>query len=127
MSKNILFEYLYRDGSNYKDWGTIVFSNPNQLSISEIDERLRRAFNGDSLFIAGQIEVPEIFLYKDGNLTSADHCFHEYDHVELTDDAVTDVKERTMSDFLAQVEVASQRGWEAFNPCDWIIRNTTMR
>lgn len=127
MSKNIQFEYLYRDGANYKAWGTIVFSNPDELSVSEIDERLRRAFNSDSQFVASQVEIPEVFLYKDGNLTSDDHCFHEYDHVELTDDAITDVQNRRMSDFLAQVEIESQRGWEAFNPCDWIIRNTTTR
>jgi hypothetical protein len=127
MNKNIQFEYLYRDGANYKAWGTIVFSNPDELSVSEIDKRLRRAFNSDSQFVADQIEIPEIFLYRDGSLTSDDHCFHEYDRVELTDDAVTDVQGRTMSGFLAQVEIASQRGWEAFNPCDRIIRNTTTR
>ncbi len=127
MSNNTQFEYLYRDGANFKAWGTIVFSNPDQLPVSEIDERLRRAFNPDSQFVAGQIDVPEIFLYSDGNLTSVDHCFHEYDHVESTDDAVTDVRARTISDFLDQVEIASQRGWEAFNPCDWIIRNKMTR
>jgi hypothetical protein len=127
MNRNIQFEYLYRDGANYKAWGTIVFSNPAGLSVPEVDERLRRAFNADLQFVASQIGVPEIFLYRDGNLTSDDHCFHEYDRVELTDDVVTDMQQRTVSDFLAQVEIVSQRGWEAFNPCDWIIRNATTR
>ena len=127
MSENIQFEYLYRDGANYKAWGTIVFSNPDQLPLSEIDARFRQAFDPDSLFVAGQIEVPEIFLYRDGELTSDDHCFHEYDHVELTNGPADDAQGRTIGNFLAQVTLASQRGWEVFNPCDWIIRQKATR
>jgi hypothetical protein len=124
---NILFEYLYRDGSNYKAWGAIVFSNPMELLISEIDGRLRRAFDSELFFIANQIEIPEIFLYRDGLLTGDDHCFHEYDHVELTNDSVTDMYNRTISDFLAQIEAAAQHGWEVFDPCDWLIRSRAAR
>ncbi len=118
---NILFEYLYRDGANYKEWGNIVFSNPEQLPVVEIDKRLRQAFEPDSLFIADQVDVPEVFLFRDGDLTANDHCYHEYDHVEVSDKPVTDVYDRTVNEFLLQVEDASRTGWKAFNLCDWLI------
>ncbi|MBI5565710.1 MAG: hypothetical protein HY870_12520 [Chloroflexi bacterium] len=127
MTTNVHFEYLYRDGANYKAWGMIVFSNPDHLSVAEIDSRLSQAFNPDSLFVAGQIQVPEIFLYSNGKVTSDDHCYHEYDHVELTDALTDDIQSRTISDFLTQVEIASERGWEAFDPHAWIILRNVLR
>lgn len=29
---NIQLSYLYRDGGNYKFWGSVVFDNPNKVS-----------------------------------------------------------------------------------------------
>ena len=34
---SIKFNYLYRDGSNYKSWGKVVFRNPEQLALDEIE------------------------------------------------------------------------------------------
>lgn len=33
MLKLVRFNYLYRDGSNFKRWGSVDFSNPEQLTI----------------------------------------------------------------------------------------------
>jgi len=38
---NIKFEYLRGDEENYKTFGEIVFSNPNQLSIESIFQNSR--------------------------------------------------------------------------------------
>ena len=69
---NVKFVYLYRDGSNYKSWGNIVFINPDKLTLEEIEERLEIAFLVDRLFIAHQISVPEQFLFADGKFTKFD-------------------------------------------------------
>ena len=58
---NIRFVYLYRDGANYKSWGEVVFANPDQLTLDEIENRLSDAFLPDRLFIASQISIPEKF------------------------------------------------------------------
>jgi hypothetical protein len=123
---NVRFDYLYRDGGNYKSWGAVVFSNPDLLPLQVIDSYLRLGFDQDGLFIADQIQIPEVFLFLTGNFTSDDHCFHEYDHVELTEDAPDDSQGRTIAQFLEQVELESHRGWRAFDPCDRIVKRTTV-
>lgn len=37
MLKLVRFNYLYRDGSNFKRWVSVEFSNPEQLTIEEIE------------------------------------------------------------------------------------------
>jgi hypothetical protein len=37
MLKLVRFNYLYRDVSNFKRWGSVEFSNPEQLTIEEIE------------------------------------------------------------------------------------------
>ena len=82
---NIKFNYLYRDGSNYKSWGEVVFANPKNLATNEVDKKLVNAFLPDKLFIASQISIPEKFLFLDGKLEKYDHCYHEFDCVEIWD------------------------------------------
>lgn len=115
---NIKFVYLYRDGANYKSWDDIVFTNPDQLDIEEIDNRLNAAFLVDRLFIACQISIPEKFLFLDGKFTRFDHCYHEFDHVEFCKEKPTDKLNRSISDFLKDVELAAQQGWIEFDILD---------
>jgi len=116
--ENLKFDYLYRDGSNYKNRSAVVFSNPDKLSPSTVALELRQAFLPDGLFIAHQISLSEVFLYGEGDPTSDDHCFHEFDSVELTAEAPDDPYGRSMSEFVAEVVKASQEGWRAFDPQD---------
>lgn len=112
------FNYLYRDAGNSKAWGEVVFSNPNDLSLTDVDDRLRRAFDMGCLFIADQIQIPEVFLYANGDVIAEDHCFHEFHSVELSTDAPTDVSQRSIKSFVEQAEKGSQQSWRAFNPID---------
>ena len=41
LSNNIRFSYLYRDYGNYKLFGATIFSNPENLSVSEIEVRIK--------------------------------------------------------------------------------------
>jgi hypothetical protein len=80
---SVKFNYLYRDGANYKSWGEVVFANPENLALDEIDKTLVDAFLPDKLFVASQISIPEKFLFLDGKFTTDDHCYHEFDCVEV--------------------------------------------
>ena len=111
----IKFNYLYRDGSNYKSWGNVVFSNPQQLALSEIEAKLVAAFLPDRLFIASQISIPEKFLFVDGKFTKYDHCYHEFDRVEICEESLADSSNRSITDFLKDVEMASKHSWKAFD------------
>lgn len=116
--KNIKFIYLYRDGANYKSWAEVVFSNPAHLNPSAVTFELQRAFLPDGLFIAHQIRLPEVLLYGCGDLTIDDHCFHEFDSVELTGDVPNDYFGRSISEFLNEAMREALTGWRAFDPYD---------
>lgn len=113
--ENIKFNYLYRDGSNCKSWGDAVFTNPSQLTLEEIETRLIDAFLPDKLFVAHQISIPEKFLFAKGKFTNFDHCYHEFDCVEICQENITDGLGRSISDFLKVVEQISKQGWEEFD------------
>ncbi len=112
---NIKFNYLYRDGSNFKSWGEVIFSNPENLTVNEIEAKLINAFLPDKQFIASQIAIPEKFLFENGKFTKYDHCYHELDCVEICQENPTDILDRSISDFLKDVEMASKTGWKAFD------------
>ncbi|MBI5352084.1 MAG: hypothetical protein HZB50_05555 [Chloroflexi bacterium] len=112
---NIKFNYLYRDGGNFKSWGEVVFANPQQLTLGEIDAKLIDAFLPDKLFIANQISIPEKFSFANGICTKYDHCYHEYDSTEISQENPTDTSERSITDFLKAVRSASKLGWRAFD------------
>jgi hypothetical protein len=119
---NVRFHYLYRDGSNYKKWADIVFSNADELSTEGVTRRLREAFLTDGIFIAHQVRVPEVFLALEDELTPDDHCFHEFDSVEATSDLPNDLFGRSIRDFIVEVVREAERGWRAFDPQDRLAR-----
>ena len=115
---NIEFQYLYRDGGNYKKHGRVVFSNPDQLAPELAGTALEKAFLTDGLFIASQIRLPDVFLYSDGGLSCDDHCYHEFSSIRATPDVANDEDARSISEFLVEVIKAAERGWTLFDPYD---------
>src|SRR6185437_7800769 len=97
---NIKFHYLYRDGSNYKKWGDVIFSNETKLRTVSIGSDLRRHFLEDGLFIAHQIRIPNVFLTDDYSHTEDDHCYHEFDTAESTSEPVSDAYRRSIENFI---------------------------
>ena len=117
-ARKIKFNYVYRDGANYKSWDDVIFANPDKLALDEIESRLVDAFLPDKLFIAHQISVPEKFLFLDGYFSKFDHCYHEFDNVEFCKEKPTDNLNRSITDFLKDVELISQEGWKEFDVLD---------
>ena len=122
MNPYVKFNYLYRDAGNYKSWGELIFSNPDNLNLKEIDGRLKLAFDQEILFVAHQVDVPEVFFYAKQNLNDDDHCFHEYDSVEIVENFNSRGDDRSIKQFLEQIEFTSISGWEAFYPIDRAMR-----
>jgi hypothetical protein len=115
---NIKFNYLYRDAGNYKKWAEVVFSNPDRLTLESMTAALRDTFLQDGLFIAHQVRLPEAFFSTEGDATSDDHCFHEFDVAEITLEAPNDSQSRSISQFIAEVKREARRGWVTFDPHD---------
>ena len=79
----IRFNYLYRDYSNYKNYGNIVLGNPNCLTLVEIDEIIREKLIDGEMFNATKVGLPSLF-FEVSNCD--DHDLHEFMGVELTNE-----------------------------------------
>lgn len=116
MTQSIKFGYLYRDTGNYKNLGNVVFSNPDNISSIEIKDSLVNAFSQKVFFIAEQIGLQELFF--EGFPSGDDISFHEFNEVEMTDEAPSDSAGRTIKEFVALVELESSKGWQVFDPME---------
>lgn len=96
---NIKFNYLYRDASNYKQYGSVTFSNLKNLFILEIDDIIRNRLIEKQFFNHIEFGLPSLF-FQDKN--DDDHDWHEYENIEMTDENPTD--KRTIAEFLKQLE-----------------------
>jgi hypothetical protein len=79
---NILFRYMYRDGSNNKQHNHAVFANAGRNTLAEIEARLRAALE-DGRFKAEMVELETCFF--GGEPTEDDHPWHEFVEVAETD------------------------------------------
>lgn len=111
----VRFNYLYRDGANFKSWGEVIFSNSPKILLQTMEERLSRSFLPDGQFIASQIGIPEVFLFHSAKMTSYDHCFHEFFSLESCQGPSTDGFNRSTEKFIGDVEKAALKGWVAFD------------
>jgi hypothetical protein len=114
--RNIKFLYLYRDAGNYKQRGHIIFSNPQGLDAGNLDRLLRRAMMIDSTFMADQVRVPNVFLFDTLPINEDDHCLHEFDSLEIVDDHPNDQHERSIFEFVQEIQRVALQGWEGFVP-----------
>lgn len=83
MLKHMVFEYLYRDASNFKAWGELLLEG--ELSEAEID-RLCARFDGGEFFIAEQIGVPTLYemLWRQCQSEPSeelDHMWHQFSDI----------------------------------------------
>lgn len=114
----IKFSYLYRDAGNYKNWAEVVFSNTDCLPVESIRKSLRDSFLRDGLFIAHQVRLPDAFFAIGRDVTSDDHCFHEFGAVAASLEIANDRHARSIGQFIAEVTREAARGWVAFEPYD---------
>lgn len=106
---NTRVEYLYRDASNYKQWGEVVFRGDCDATLQH---RLTATLDSGAFFVAHQVRLPELF-FSDA-LYADDHCLHELAEVSATEEPANDAFDRTIAEFVAEMEVALAAGWSAF-------------
>ncbi len=112
IQKNVRLNHLYRDASNYKKWGSVIFSNQDVRILKEIEEELTACFEEQMYFVASQVEIPDVFLFiGDYPFSEDDHFFHEYDSLEATDEDVNDSRGRSIKEFVEQCKLAKRKGW----------------
>jgi hypothetical protein len=98
---NIKFNYLYRDAGNYKNYGCVIFSNPNQLELGYIESRIKESLIDRSYFVAKDVSVPELYFAA---LNEDDHGWHEYCGIENTLEETTDGLRRGIDELIGMLE-----------------------
>lgn len=96
---NIQFNYMYRDGANYKQFGNVVFTNTQQLSIDYINKRISEKLIDSLWFYAGQWGLKDLHHFDWDE--EIDHMLHEYEDVELTNEEPTN---GDIADFLLTIK-----------------------
>jgi hypothetical protein len=81
---NIKFNYLYRDGANYKNFNSIVFENDRSISLENLETLIKSKLIYGEWFYADQWKMPEIFLSTFD--FKIDPTWHEFESVEYCDD-----------------------------------------
>jgi hypothetical protein len=99
LKNNIQFNYLYRDAGNFKKFGSVVFANPDNLSVKEIGEKISENLIDFSYFRPDSIGIPPLFFEK--YIEALDHSWNEFENVESTMQPATD--ERTITQFIEKL------------------------
>jgi hypothetical protein len=108
-NKNSKFGYMYRDASNYKQFGYVIFSGePTPKDAECVNANLHE---GD-FFIPGDVDLPSL-QEKFGNVDIDDHPWHEIDFggdpercpFGLTSESPTD--DRSVHQFAQEFEQVS--------------------
>lgn len=103
---NIVFEYLYRDAGNYKNWESIVFSNPNFHSAETVRASIRQAMSNAEYFDAPAVRLPDLH-FPEFN-AALDLPLHEFFDVNVTDQNPDDQNGRSIDELLAEIARAGQ-------------------
>jgi hypothetical protein len=84
--QNIKFSYLYRDGGNYKNFGSVVFKGDDQIKLEDLEVLIKSKLIDGTWFYASQWRLPDLHFSIWDN--EADHTFHEFEALEYTDETV---------------------------------------
>ncbi|MET3977634.1 hypothetical protein ABIB62_000201 [Mucilaginibacter sp. UYP25] len=82
---NIKFSYRYRDGANYKNHSFIIFNNATNIPLADIEKTILAKLIEDAWFYADKWNVPDLHSGTWDN--EIDHTWHEFESVEITDEA----------------------------------------
>lgn len=100
MFENIKLNYLYRDGGNYKQFGSVTFLNKSGISPEKATELLLEKLISSEFFVAEDWKLTR--LHKFPYDPEIDHNYHQFESFEFTQDQFDD--EREIAYFLNIIE-----------------------
>ena len=84
---NIKFSYLYRDSSNYKKYGYIIFENPDRVALAGLEKLIRSKLIDDTWFYPKQWGLPNLIL--DTFNFEIDPTWHEFESIVQSNELPT--------------------------------------
>lgn len=91
-------EYLYRDAGNYKNWGEVVFANPNCVPVSDAEKLVAAELFERQYFLAESVGLPDLH-FPNHNL-ELDHGWHEFHAFAETDEIPDDTQGRNIEQLI---------------------------
>jgi len=105
---NTKIEYMYRDASNYKQFNEVVVEGEHTADDkSFIMGCLDDYADG---FIPQQVGLPALQKQMVGFPNEDDHCWHELEEIELTNEAPT--IQMTMKELIKKFKEAKEVSWD---------------
>jgi hypothetical protein len=103
-----IFEYFYRDASNYKAWGSVLLKG--EVTRAQV-VKIRSRFDVEELFIAEQLGLPplyaELWAFSNGP-TCSDHVWHTFHDIRVAgSDLDLGAVFGTVENFISRVESLS--------------------
>ncbi|MEL1245149.1 hypothetical protein AAEO56_12805 [Flavobacterium sp. DGU11] len=95
---NLKFNYLYRDSSNYKNFGNVIFANLNNIQLDVIENAIKRNLIDGEFFSAEEWRLPNLF-FETQNVD--DHKWHEFESLEVINE---NTKSSPIEKFLIRLE-----------------------
>lgn len=102
---NIKFSYLYRDAGNYKIYGTVIFPNPEDIHVNEIEKEIKSRLIDGEFFEPSKWELPPL-RFEEWN-DDLDHFWNEYESIQTTSEEPTIGK--TIAKFLEYICVVDDK------------------
>jgi len=96
---NLKMNYLYRDGANYKQFGSVIFSNPGFLPPNKAGQKLKEKLISSEFFVPQDWSLPR--LHHHPYDPEIDHEWHEFEDFEWTEEPITD--DRDVRVFLEEI------------------------
>ncbi|WP_192350378.1 hypothetical protein [Algoriphagus sp. Y33] len=87
--ENIRFNYRYRDAHNYKQFGSLIFSNATGISVDKATALLLPKLISEEFFVPDEWGLPR--LHASPYNPAVDHEWHEFEEFELTDESAGDL------------------------------------
>ncbi len=100
---NLKLNYRYRDAGNYKQFGSVVFSNSSNLSLNKATKLIHEKLISSEFFVPKEWKLPCLYLHPyDPDL---DHHYHEFENWEETFEQATDSRDALI--FLKEIRMDS--------------------
>jgi hypothetical protein len=101
MSEVIRFNYLHRDSGNWKKFGSKQFSNPEKLSLEEIEQKIRENLIDQEYFYPDQVGIKKFRFHR----YLDDYSWYEFESVEVLDSIEPPKKKlEPISSFLSRLK-----------------------
>ena len=100
---NIKFNYLYRDGGNYKNYSSVIFDNLGNIELAALESLIKSKLIYGEWFYVDEWKLPDLHFGTWDN--EIDHTFHEFGSVAYTDKAAN--AELTLDEFMTAIVQAS--------------------